>query len=58
MNEWQRKAEEIRRRVNELDETRVRMVQRREKPIVIHAVSAAYRRELERLKVYEYCSTH
>ena len=44
--------------MNELNERRIRMVQQREKPIVIHAVSDAYLREYERLKVYEYCSTH
>lgn len=58
MNDWQKKIEEIRRRVKDLDEARVRMVEQREKPVVIHAVSAAYRRELETLKIYEYCSTH
>ena len=58
MNKWQRKIDEKRRRVKELDEARVRMVERREKPIVIQAVSDAYRRELEALKIYEYCSTH
>ena len=58
MNKWPKKIEDTRRRMNELNERRIRMVQQREKPIVIHAVSDAYLREYERLKVYEYCSTH
>ena len=58
MNQWQKKIEDTRRRMKELDERRVRMVRDREKPVAINAVSNAYLRELDRLKVYEYCSTH
>ena len=58
MNQWQKKIEDTRRRMKELDERRVRMVRDREKPVVINAVSNAYLRELDKLKVYEYCSTH
>ena len=58
MNDRQKKIEEIRRRVKDLDEARIRMVEQREKPVVIYAVSIAYHRELEMLKAYEDCSTH
>jgi len=57
-NDWQKKIEEVKERVNDLNESRVRMIKQHEKPVVIHAVSDAYLRELDKLKVYEYCSTH
>lgn len=57
-NDWQMKIEDVQKRITELNNTRVRMVKNHEKPVVIHAVSDAYLRELDRLKVYEYCSTH
>ena len=57
-NDWQKKIEEVKERLNDLNESRVRMIKQHEKPVVIHAVSDAYLRELDKLKVYEYCSTH
>lgn len=58
MNKWQRKIEETRQRINDLDEKRVQMVKEHEKPVVIHAICDAYLREREKIEVYEYCSTH
>ena len=38
-------------RLKALNDERVRMVQRHEKPVIIHAVSAAYLRERKRLNL-------
>ena len=51
MNKWQRKIEETRQRINDLDEKRVQMVKEHEKPVVIHAICDAYLREREKLKL-------
>ena len=45
MNKTERRIHEDRMRA--LDEERVRMVERHEKPVLIHAVSEAYLRERE-----------
>ena len=54
----QKTIRDTRKRMDELDKQRVRMVVNHEKPVIIHAISDAYLREREKLKVYEYCSTH
>lgn len=57
-NLFQKKIRETRKRMDELDERSIRMVEERERPVYIHAVRKAYLRERKKLEAYEYCATH